>query len=51
MHFLFDLGLVLLAVPVGQRVAAGATGVRFLAELLSDGRWRWLSASAPPPDW
>jgi pimeloyl-ACP methyl ester carboxylesterase len=43
------LGLVLLAVPVGHRAGAGTTGVRFLAELLSDGAWRWLSASTRPP--
>lgn len=43
------VGLVLLAAPAGQRAAAGMTGARFLAELLSDGAWRWLSASTPPP--
>jgi pimeloyl-ACP methyl ester carboxylesterase len=43
------LGLVLLAVPVAQRATAAATGVRFLAELLSDGAWRWLSGATRPP--
>ena len=43
------LGLVLLAVPLGQRVAAGTTGARFLAELLSDGARPWVSAVTRPP--
>jgi pimeloyl-ACP methyl ester carboxylesterase len=43
------LGVVLVAVPLIQRAAAGTTGVRYLAELLSDGGWPWLSASSRAP--
>ena len=44
------VGLLVLAVPLGLRVTAGATACRFLAEFLTEGSRPWLSASthAPP---
>ncbi len=43
------LAVLLLAVPLGQRVAAATTALRFLAEFLTDGARPWLSASTRPP--
>jgi pimeloyl-ACP methyl ester carboxylesterase len=41
--------VILLAVPVGLRVAAGVTALRFLVEFLTDGRRPWLSRATSPP--
>jgi fermentation-respiration switch protein FrsA (DUF1100 family) len=44
------VGLLLLAaLPLGQRVAAGATAARFLGEFLSEGGRPWLSAVTDVP--
>jgi pimeloyl-ACP methyl ester carboxylesterase len=43
------LALVLLAVPLALRVAAGGTALRFLVEFVSDGAKPWLSATTDPP--
>jgi pimeloyl-ACP methyl ester carboxylesterase len=39
--------LLLLAAPLGARLGAGGTGLRFLAEFLSQGERPWLSAAVP----
>jgi len=41
--------VLLLAVPLGQRLSAGATAARFLAEFLTDGHRPWLTAVDRPP--
>jgi fermentation-respiration switch protein FrsA (DUF1100 family) len=41
--------VILLAVPVGLRIPAGVTGLRFLVEFLTDGRYPWISRATPPP--
>lgn len=41
--------LVLLALPLGSRVSAGATAARFLVEFLTEGRRPWLSRGTRPP--
>jgi pimeloyl-ACP methyl ester carboxylesterase len=38
-----------LAIPVGIRVWAGLTGLRFLVEFLTEGRHAWLSRVTRPP--
>jgi dienelactone hydrolase len=38
-----------LLIPVGIRVAAVVTGLRFLVEFLTDGEHPWLSRGTPPP--
>jgi fermentation-respiration switch protein FrsA (DUF1100 family) len=42
----FAIGL---AIPVGIRVGAGVTGLRFLVEFLTEGRRPWLSRATAPP--
>jgi pimeloyl-ACP methyl ester carboxylesterase len=41
--------LLVLAVPLGQRLGAGVTAGRFLAEFLTDGQRPWLTAVSRPP--
>lgn len=41
--------VVLLAVPVGIRAGAGATGLCFLIEFLTEGQRPWLSRTTSPP--
>ena len=43
------LVLLLLALPLGTRVGAGITALRFLAEFLTEGGRSWLSRATPPP--
>jgi pimeloyl-ACP methyl ester carboxylesterase len=43
------LVLMLLAVPLGVRVRAGQTAVRFLVEFLTEGARPWLAGDRPPP--
>ncbi len=41
--------VLLLAAPLGARLAAGRTGLRVLAEFLGQDARRWLSAGSPAP--
>jgi pimeloyl-ACP methyl ester carboxylesterase len=41
--------ILVLAVPLGLRLGAGATAARFLAEFLTDGQRPWLTAVSRPP--
>jgi pimeloyl-ACP methyl ester carboxylesterase len=41
--------VVLLTVPVAIRAGAGLTGLCFLVEFLTEGRYPWLSRTTPPP--
>jgi pimeloyl-ACP methyl ester carboxylesterase len=41
--------ILLLAIPLGQRLGAGVTAARFLAEFLTRGQRPWLTAVTPPP--
>ena len=41
--------VVFLATPLSHRGQAGAIGLRFLVEFLTEGQWRWLSRQTPTP--
>lgn len=43
------LALMVLGLPFGLRVAAGADSLRFLAEFLTDGSFTWMSARTHEP--
>ncbi len=43
------LAVLVLALPLGLRVATGSTALRFLVEFLTEGRRPWLSARTRPP--